>query len=140
MPGNLTCIGDVGKQLLLADHISGALNGALCRLFVNTPTIDHTTDTSDYTEPPWSGYAQQSLAGWSAPALDGSFHAFTSADPVNFANSSGSSQIANGYFYTDVSGTYIGGAYFPSPITIPDGLYVQVTVTHTETAEFPTSP
>ncbi len=131
-----TLIVDGWKLLSLADIIANFLQGGEGHLYTNNYTPVHGTVIGDFTEAAFSGYANQALTSWSSPALDGSFHAFTTADPVQFANTSGSGQVVYGYFLTDINGDLIGGEKYASPITIPDGLFLQETFTFTDQSEF----
>jgi hypothetical protein len=140
MPNYNLVVCDGEKEAELAAIISAILTGSIYRLFTNSPVVDHNSNVTGFTEAAWTGYAGQTLTGWTAPALDGSNNAFTTADPVVVPNGDVVNHVANGYYITESGGPLVGAAYFPAPVTVPAGLGLQDTVTYTLQATFATSP
>lgn len=131
---------DTGKKKHL-DWLTGVggagWSGAVCRLFTNSPTINHSLILSGVVEGSWTGYAGATLSGWPVSTLDATFHAQSQASEVVFNNTSGSSQTVIGYFITDAANTVlIGAENFATPLTLPNNVSLELTLTATYTSEF----
>lgn len=112
------------------------------RLFTNNATIDRSTVLAGLTEAAWTGYINVPLTDVDF-TLNGvvSHVGYSIALPVNFANSSGSTQTAYGYYVTDTTNTYLlAVAKFDSPRTILDGTSLQVTPSWGDFSLYTTSP
>jgi hypothetical protein len=132
---------DSGKRWLL-DYLTGQggsnLIGMVAKLFVNNQTPGHADTLAMYTIAAWAGYANQLLAGFGPSALDGTFHAFSTASQIAFPNGSGVAQQAYGYIVTDAAqSTLVFGERFAgAPVAIPAGLGLGVQITFTQQSEF----
>jgi hypothetical protein len=132
---------DGGKQLMLKLKVGLStinLSNALFHLFTNNVSPTHSDTLGTYTEAAWTGYAAQVAGGWSAPTLDGTFHATTTGGLMTFTNPSGSSQSVYGYFVTDNPKTTLVFVerFTGAPLTIPNGMTLTVTPTITDQSEF----
>lgn len=100
------------------------------RLFVNNLTPGLGNVPSDFTEAAWSGYSAQSVAEASWTFSQVTSHVGSLQAPnVSFANTSGSSQNAYGYFVTDSTNTYVifCARFDAAPLVIPNGGALPVT-------------
>jgi hypothetical protein len=88
---------DVGKLSNLSSLIGNQFPSAKAFLYANNYTPVHGSVFSNFTECSFTGYARQTVAGWSAPVLDASFNASSTAGAVTFTNSGGSSTNVYGW-------------------------------------------
>lgn len=87
------------------------------KLFQNDYIPDANTDTANFTEANFGGYAAQNPT-WGAVATDVEGNATTTSNTLNFASSSAGPQTIYGYYVVDNAGAYTFGERFPAPIAI----------------------
>jgi hypothetical protein len=114
---------DEGKLTDLADMLAAPpWSNAVMGLSTFSGAITHANPGTDFTsnELTFAGYARQALGGWSTPVLDGSFRAVSTAAPVTFSNSSGSTSasIVSWFFIDSVGGDVLMAGVFTTPFTI----------------------
>jgi hypothetical protein len=94
-------------------------------LFTTINSVDHTFVLGSLggNELAVAGYARQTLAGWSAASLNGSFQAVTQAADVTFNNTSGSATgLITGWFYYDpATNLIVMVGLFANPFVIGAG-------------------
>lgn len=98
-------------------------------LYTNNYTPTLSTVLGDLTEAAWSGYAAITQQ-FSDFTLNGvaAHNGYAIAPPITFANSSGVSQTAYGYYVTDHSNaTLLAVALFDTPLVLPTGVGGNVT-------------
>lgn len=132
---------DSGKLWMLKTKTgqqSISLSNCKYHLYVNNVSPSHGDTLGTYTEATYTGYAAITAGGWSAPALDGTFHAMSTATLMTWANTSAGSVSIYGYFVTDNAGTTLLYAelFSGAPLTIPVGMSLQLTPTVTDQSEF----
>jgi len=123
----------------LQELIDAQLEGAKLRLFKNNVTVDKNTELGDLTEADFTGYAAKNLAGWSAPAPDGSDREYTSPAIVVFGPATGgASGNLYGVYATDSGGTQLlfAANLDGAPVSIPEDNVLNVNVTFTDISEF----
>lgn len=114
--------GIVGDDALVdwtSDLIVGAhFTAMVVRIFTNNHTPAVTDTVVSYNEATFSGYAAQTVAGWSAPTVTSHVGSTTSATN-DFTITSGT-QVVYGVFYTDPGGTKFYGAVLDpnAPVTL----------------------
>lgn len=94
---------------------SGLWDGAKVGLFVNDVIPNQNMVTADFTEPAWTGYAQQTLT-WATPYANASAQAEMIAGSKTFISGSDADDNVYGFFVTDSGGTLIYGDRFATPI------------------------
>lgn len=132
---------DGGKQAMLKLKVglgTISLSNSIYHLYTNNVVPTHSDTLGSYTEATWASYAHQLAGGWSAPVLDGTFHATSTGNLMTFANSSGSAQTAYGYYVTDngITTLLFVERFSGAPLTIPNGMTLTITPTVTDQSEF----
>lgn len=114
--------------------------GSLLCMFstAHTPVDGDTAATYLAIESSFTGYARQTLSGWSIIAEDGSNRAYSTPAGSTFHNGTGSGQLVYGAFVLDSAATtLLAVAVFDgSPITMPPATNLLVDLTLTEVGEF----
>ena len=118
---------DTGKMDMLGFLLDGdpVINMGL---YKNAVTWAHGTLITDITECDFTGYSQMVTGGWSTPALDASFDAYSTGSVVQWTNTGATSQSVVGWFYWDVTNAVlIGGGAFDATLTMTVGMTLALT-------------
>lgn len=119
-------LSDESKILILAERLTNPPYDTL-RMGLSTTNItpDHATSLATLTagELAVTGYARQDVTGWATPILNGTFHAYSEADPVTFDNSSGSpTGTVYTWFFVDYTlNKLVRSGRFSAPFLISAG-------------------
>ena len=99
----------------IAIAVAGDWGGYNLHLYVNNVPFTFSTVIGGLTEASFPGYAAQALSAGSVGATVGQTVPI-SVPSVTFTRSTtGTAQIAYGYYVTDGAGNLVGGGQFPSP-------------------------
>lgn len=121
MPGTLV---NGVKAQMLDERVSNPPYDTLeMGLFTGSTVITPATVLGDLTEVTGTGYARQTITGWSAAILLGDNHAYSQATVVTFGPAgAGDWDEATGWFWVDTTlNQLVAAARFTLPFTLPNG-------------------
>lgn len=107
------------------------------RLFKNNITPDQDTETADFTEADFTGYAEKTLtrSGWSDPTTVSNKARMDYSVEQIWTCSGGSNTIYGYYVVGTTSGVCLWAQLFASPRTVDNGVVVSVTPSLTGNSE-----
>jgi hypothetical protein len=138
----LGTLSDQIKAILNDERVAGTTFGALklALLTSGIPSITHATVYSDLSPfvPSFTGYADQTVSGWTASVLSADFHAVSLASQVTFTNSSGSTSpsIVGWMMYSTSGGNkLVSAGLYGTPFAILAGQTYQTIPSWQESGE-----
>lgn len=122
---------DLGKEQLLQWALREALDvdeGLILRLFKNDYTPANDSETADFTEADFGGYAEKPLArtGWNAPSTVSNQGFIEFGTLQTWTCTSGSNTVYGYYIVTENSNITVWAQRFGTPRTVDSGVELNI--------------